>query len=209
MMNRISRFCRITKTSSNEAGLHIRTNTIEEHIDQDFTSVYNHIDLDYPKFFKMDELSRYGILAAEYMFKGYDWKKGYSDTEIGIILSNASGSLDTDHEFHKTINNKEHFFPSPAIFVYTLSNIVMGEICIRHKIKGENMFLLSETVPFEQLTRYVSDLLDRKQVRAAVVGWVEFRDKTPDVLLAYIENEHVASEGSLEFSAGQIELLYR
>ena len=31
---------------------------------------------------------------------------------------------------------------SPALFVYTLPNIVIGEICIRHHFKGENAFFV-------------------------------------------------------------------
>lgn len=209
MTNIISRFCRIKKVSSADTRIVIRTNDGEESMDSDWTSVYKHVGLDYPKFFKMDDLSKYGILAADYLFKGYNWKEGYADTDIGIILSNASGSLDTDVEFNKTINNKELFFPSPAIFVYTLSNIVMGEICIRHKIKGENLFLLSETLPAEQLTNYAVHLLEVKNTRAVVVGWAEYKDGVPDVLLMYVEKHDSRVKDATELSARQIELLYR
>jgi hypothetical protein len=178
-------------------------------VNSDWASVYKQVGLDYPKFFKMDDLSKYGILAADYLFKGYNWKQGHEDTDIGIIFSNASGSLDTDVEFNKTINNKELFFPSPAIFVYTLSNIVMGEICIRHKIKGENMFLLSETLPAEQLANYAAYLLDVKNARAVVVGWAEYKDGVPDILLMYVENHPLPVKDAKELSSTQIELLYR
>lgn len=209
MTNIISRFCRIKKASSDDRRIDIHTNTVEEQVNGDFLSIYEHVNLDYSKFFKMDDLSKCGIIATEYLFQDYPWRSEYADTEIGIVLSNTSGSLETDLEFDKTINNKERFFPSPAIFVYTLSNIVMGEICIKHKIKGENMFLLSESLPSEQLTNYVSSLLDANKVRAVVVGWVECRDKVPDVLLMYVEKQISAAEQTMEFSAKQIELLYR
>lgn len=209
MTNIISRFCRIKKVSSADTHIVIRTNDGEESVVSDLTSVYKHLGLDYPKFFKMDDLSKYGILAADYLFKGYNWKQGYEDTDIGIILSNASGSLDTDVEFNKTINNKELFFPSPAIFVYTLSNIVMGEICIRYKIKGENIFLLSETLPGEQLANYATHLLDVKNARAVIVGWAEYRHGVPDVLLMYAEKNPLPAKDATELSSMQIELLYR
>lgn len=205
----ISRFCRIKKVSSADTHISIRTNDGEESVNSDWASVYKQVGLDYPKFFKMDDLSKYGILAADYLFKGYNWKQGHEDTDIGIIFSNASGSLDTDVEFNKTINNKELFFPSPAIFVYTLSNIVMGEICIRHKIKGENMFLLSETLPAEQLANYAAYLLDVKNARAVVVGWAEYKDGVPDILLMYVENHPLPVKDAKELSSTQIELLYR
>ena len=70
------------------------------------------------------------------------------------------------------------------------------------------MFMLSETIPSEQLTKYVSDLLDANKVRAVLVGWVECRDKVPDVLLMYVEKQIAGAEQAMEFSTKQIELLY-
>jgi hypothetical protein len=163
--------------------------------------------MEYPKFFKMDSISKCGILASEYLLKGIDIKGKYGDTEIGIVLSNATGSLDTDIEFQKTINNKANFFPSPAIFVYTLSNIVMGEICIKHKIKGENMFFLNEIFSPELLEQYVGNLFQTNKIQSAIVGWVEYSTGKPDVLLLFVEKSKALTT-ELEFTSSQIASLY-
>ena len=164
--------------------------------------------MDYPKYFKMDAVSKYGIIAADYLLKGVDLKAKYSETEIGIVLSNSSGSLDTDAEFQKTINNKVRFFPSPAIFVYTLSNIVMGEICIKNKIKGENMFFLSESIQSELLESYVSDLFAKNSIQSVIVGWVEYSFGKPDVLLLLVEKNELKGTDEIVFTSHQIEALY-
>jgi hypothetical protein len=205
----ISRFCRIKVDSSKSECVHIQTDSMNETLKNDLMDLYKYTAMEYPKFFKMDQLSKYGILAMEFMCKGYDFKAKYGENEIGIILSNASGSLDTDVEFQKTINNKETFFPSPAIFVYTLSNIVMGEICIKYKIKGENMFFLSETLQSDLLESYVSDLFDKKSIRSAIVGWVDCTQGNPNVLLMFVEQSQQTEIHASAFSSKQIELLYQ
>src|ERR1700722_3309166 len=94
-------------------------------------SVYQHFGFQYPKFYKMDQLSKLGWLAAELLLSdGFD-KADYRPEDIAIVLSNANASLDTDYKYFATVSG----IPSPALFVYTLPNIVIGEICIRHKFK--------------------------------------------------------------------------
>ncbi|HSY62303.1 MAG TPA: hypothetical protein VK796_10520 [Cytophaga sp.] len=204
----ISRFCRLHADLSQSDSVRIKTNTMDDIQKNEFSELYKRALLDYPKYFKMDAVSKYGILATEYLLKGIDLKTKYAENEIGIVLSNASGSLDTDTEFQKTINNKVSFFPSPAIFVYTLSNIVMGEICIRHKIKGENMFFLSESIQPELLQNAVLDLFDKKSIQTALVGWVEYSFGKPDVLLLLVEKTGLKVANEIEFTSHQIESLY-
>ena len=65
------------------------------------------------------------------------------------MICNADASLDTDIKYLAT--TKE--LPSPSVFVYTLPNIMIGEICIRNHFKGESFFFISENpdpVFFEQ-----------------------------------------------------------
>jgi hypothetical protein len=203
----ISRYCRIQPDTLNSGDILIKTAEATEIQLNDFNHLYKQAGLEYPKYFKMDAPSKFGVLAADYLFKDYNWKKDYQDHEIGIVLANASGSLDTDREFQKTIENGDNFFPSPAIFVYTLSNIVMGEICIKYKIKGENMFFLSEGIQSELLTTYVATLLNSNPLKSLIVGWMECTNGKPDILLMYVEHSSKTS-GGIEFNKEQIELLY-
>ena len=94
---------------------------------------YRHFAFDYPKFYRMDNLSKLGWLAAEVLFQDVSIKP-YQPEDVGIVLANRSSSLDTDIKYFESVKT----IPSPALFVYTLPNIVMGEICIRHVLKGEN-----------------------------------------------------------------------
>ncbi len=91
---------------------------------------------DYPKFFKMDSLARLGFVASEILLK--DSPKA----DYGVLLFNRSSSLADDTAFQATIQNRSNWFPSPALFVYTLPNIVTGEIAIRNHFQTETNFMV-------------------------------------------------------------------
>ena len=98
---------------------------------------YSALKIDYPKFYKMDNLSKLGFLGAEVLLDG-NMLTSYKPEEVAVVLSNAHASLDTDIRYAESAKK----MGSPGLFVYTLANIVAGEICIRHKLKGENAFFV-------------------------------------------------------------------
>ncbi|MDE6296764.1 MAG: 3-oxoacyl-ACP synthase, partial [Muribaculaceae bacterium] len=111
-------------------------------------NLYRSVAGDYPKFFKMDMLCRIGFIAAEYLLKGYDENE---KENMSVVLFNKEGSLLTDRNYTETIIDKDNYYPSPALFVYTLANIVTGEIAIRHKIYGESSFYITDSPDFEKM----------------------------------------------------------
>ena len=133
-----------------------------------FLSVYQHFKIAYPKFYKMDHLSKLGWLAAEILLQDFATDT-FAPEETGIVLSNANASLDTDLRYFETIKDTA----SPSLFVYTLPNIVTGEICIRHNFKGENAFFVSESFDAAFIEQYVGDLLDYNRINNCICGWVD------------------------------------
>jgi len=146
-------------------------------------NLYKKEQVSYPKFYKMDNLSKLGFLTAELLIKNSDVLKKYEKEEIGVVIANSSSSLDTDLDYQELIKDKSNYFPSPSVFVYTLPNILIGEICIRHQIKGENAFFVSEEFDPEQLINYVTHLFEQGKMQACICGWVELlRDKDHSIL---------------------------
>jgi len=137
-------------------------------------SIYKHYNIKYPKFYKMDNLSKLGFLAADILLKNTDITSKYQNEEIAVILSNGSSSLNTDFEYQKTINNRTNYFPSPAVFVYTLANIVIGEICIKHKIKGENTVFIEKKFNKSFIFDYVNILFHTGKAKLCINGRVDF-----------------------------------
>ncbi len=160
-----------------------------ERVDKKLESVYRALDVSYPKFFKMDAQSKLGWLCAEYLVKDHESLKTMAKEEVALILSNQKSSLDTDLNYLNSLPAAtEEFLPSPAVFVYTLPNIVAGEICIRHGFKGENNFFISDQLNAQQLVDYTQALFAEGLCKAALVGWIEVYQEELRALLVVVES---------------------
>lgn len=154
------------------------------------SAIYQFFDFNYPRFYKMDGLSKLGWLASEILLSGSFEQRKYSAGQVGIVLSNANASLDTDIKYIETLKD----IPSPSVFVYTLPNIVIGEISIRNNFKGENAFFITERFDEDFMERYVSMLMNSAILEACICGWVEFLSHEYKAVLFLVEknkSEHV------------------
>ncbi|MEI6681993.1 MAG: 3-oxoacyl-ACP synthase [Bacteroidota bacterium] len=159
-------------------------------------TVYKQEQITYPKFYKMDSIGKLGFLAAEIVFKERSIE-GYNPGKVGVVLSNSSSSLDTDIVFNDSIKDRSGYFPSPSVFVYTLPNIVIGEICIKNGIKGENAFFISESFNGKQLLTYVNELFENNRVDACLCGWVEIMGSQYHSLMILVEKESAGNAETL------------
>jgi hypothetical protein len=151
-----------------------------------FSSIYHFLKIYYPKFYKMDNLSKLGFLASEVLLKDEELDK-FKPADVSIILTNANASLDADLKYFESSKN----FASPALFVYTLPNIVAGEICIRNNLKGENSFFISEDFNAAFLEQYVIDLFKLNIAKLSICGWVDvLGEDYKAVLFLVSENKH-------------------
>ena len=128
--------------------------------------VYEHFGISYPKFFKMDLLSRTAFLATELLSPAVE---GIAKERIAVALSSSSGCLDVDKKYDESRKT----LASPALFVYTLPNIMLGEICIRHGFKGEQMTTITEQPDIDWMLFYAKDLLANRQCDACLLGHAE------------------------------------
>ncbi len=166
-------------------------------------NVYKANGVGYPKFFKMDALSKLAFLGAEVLFAESGILKPGEDNRVGIVLSNRAASLDTDRKHQADIDDPQQYFPSPATFVYTLPNIAIGEICIRHKLFSENAFFVFESFDAGFLAKYAASLIHNKKENSVLCGWVD------------IDGEHyhaffylVTTKGTTEHTAENILTLF-
>lgn len=157
----------------------------ETELSEFLVAAYRHFELQYPKFHKMDNLCKLGWLANEVLLKDSFDKEKYKPEDIGIVLSNASSSLDTDIKYYETAKT----IASPAQFVYTLPNIVIGEISIRHGFKGENAFFIAEQFDAAFVEQYVSNLVYNNILQCCICGWVEVLGNTFNATLFLIEKD--------------------
>jgi len=158
----------------------VPANSVEEFLN----TTYDKLGLAYPKFYKMDSQSRFGLLASEILLRKNPIKDKPPDA-IAVILSNANASLETDIRFEASARD----LASPSLFVYTLSNIVAGEICIRHGITGENAFFITPEFDASFMRDYVDDVLLQGHTQVCIAGWVDVVGEQPDVLLYLVEKQ--------------------
>lgn len=142
--------------------------------DYSLNSLYRNLIGDYPKFFKMDSLCKLGFIAAELLLKDIPLEEKENGA---IVLFNRNGSLITDRNYQQTINSNDNYFPSPALFVYTLANIVTGEIAIRHKIYGESSFYILEKEDEEEMQAIIESIFLTSDPRFVLTGWVDYEDE--------------------------------
>ncbi|MDD4848717.1 MAG: 3-oxoacyl-ACP synthase, partial [Bacteroidales bacterium] len=140
----ISSYCRLTNQKVLLNGVPIPIQRSESNSSSWLHDIYHTLKPDYAKFFKMDRLSKAGFLAAELVLKEHLTDRETLKTDFSIVFANRSASLDDDKLYQTTIQQTDNYFPSPSVFVFTLANIVTGEIAIRHKIMGETSFFIME-----------------------------------------------------------------
>ena len=196
----ISSSCRISKSQvfkNEELLLEDKARGIEW-----LLNAYRYFGFDYPKFYRIDNLSRLGWLAAELLLKD-GFQKEYQPEDIGIVLANGSSSLDTDIKYFESTKT----IASPALFVYTLPNIVMGEISIRHQLKGENALFVSNQFEPEFIQEYVQDLFHVGAVEMCICGWLEYFQDNIEASLYLVER--TKNGMALPFTGENINKIYQ
>ena len=137
---------------------------------------YRHYVNDYPKYFKMDGLCKLGFLASELLLMHLGEERFVPRDDRTVLLFNSSGSIEADRHYQTTISDPDNFFPSPSVFVYTLPNIVTGEIAIRNKYLGETSFFVLDHYDEKTVRELTDAALADDTVTSVLTGWTDFFD---------------------------------
>lgn len=135
-------------------------------------AAYESLQINYPKFYKMDNLCKTGFLVTELLLRGQNLNQQFSPEDTGIVFSNANSSLDTDLRYQLSTAG----MPSPGLFVYTLPNVLIGEICIRHQIKGESACFVFDIFDAAFQTEYINSLFETEKIKSCISGWADYYD---------------------------------
>lgn len=165
---------------------------------------YKANEIDYPKFFKMDALSKLAFIGSECLLMDEEFEKPSSD--IALLFSNASSSLDTDLKHSESIVDKESFYPSPAVFVYTLANICLAEVSIKHKLQSENTFFVSPRFDIDLMYAQASYILETNRVKQVLCAWVEYLEGTYQ-FFGYMVSPY--KQGEVEHTRENIKKIYK
>lgn len=182
----------MTKILFNKLGTSVKItqSSIENDINSFLKEMYYNLDLNYPKFFKMDNLCKLGMIGTDLLCRKNKDLFSRKD-RVGIILQNKSSSLDSDIKHQEGIENNT---VSPAVFVYTLPNIVIGEISIKNKWKSEGVFFIDEEIDYKLLSQYSNILLKENRTDLNIIGWIDFI-KNQYSLKLYVVDLQITEEG--------------
>lgn len=147
-----------------------RTVRLSSEDGQSLIDIYKQAIGGYPRFYKMDILSRLAFVAVEMLSD--EVHEGSS-----LILFNHSSSMVSDRQFLSTISGPD-FFPSPSVFVYTLPNIAAGEVAIRHHLQGETSFYILPNKDEALMQQILEASLRASGATSAICGWIDAESET-------------------------------
>ena len=160
-------------------------------------AAYRHLRTSYPKFFKMDALSKAGLIASEILLG--DEKYRFSPREDrAVVLFSRSGCEADDIHYRETITDT-NYFPSPALFVYTLPNVVTGEIAIRNLIRGESSAYVLTAFNADEIVRVTTESFEDPLTKTMIAGWIDCPDDdNVDAIVFFLEKGGEGEEFSPE-----------
>lgn len=148
-------------------------------------AAYRHAAPGYAKFFKMDPLSKLAFIATHFLIQHSTWEQKERHEKTAIIINNSDSSIAVDKQYQASIET----FPSPSLFVYTLPNVMVGEIAIRYKIYGENSVFISEKFDPHQLVRMIQVTEQDGNATQFLTGYIDGNDENGEAFLMLIEEK--------------------
>ncbi len=199
MGNYISKYCIIKPNQVIVDGDLEFSNQDQDGFGAFMKSIYKQYEVKYPKYFKMDNLCKVAFIASEIILKGNEHIKNSEPNKVGVILQNSHSSIDTDTKYNDTIKDKSNYFPSPAVFVYTLPNVMIGEICIRNKFQGENTCFIAKEFDPVFITEYVNEMLDTGKLDSCITGWADYIEGEYSAMLFLVEKNKENKKDNISF----------
>ena len=137
-----------------------------------------------PRFGRMDGLSRLGLMAVELLGVEFADKD-----EVGVCLETNGGSVAADRQFLRTL--------SPSVFTYTLPSTAIGEICIRHRLRGPVLCLMGVNGDGRQALEQAQSWLQTGEVKSCLCGYADASGDSPAVAGALYLQAPVAHTDSV------------
>ncbi len=162
-----------------------RTENVGKMGDRMLTAIYKQHIGDYPRYYKMDRLSQLGFVASELLLSqerqfgetAKENPRGRDCTERAVVLFCRTSSVWSDRAYAKTIIPGSEYYPSPSLFVYTLPNVVCGEIALRNGYRGETSFYIMHEKDEAMIRRVVRSTFCDTTLQSMVAGWIDYEDE--------------------------------
>jgi hypothetical protein len=177
-----------TYLSLSHSSLMMNGKTIFENKDDEdliafLKTIYSKRIGEYPKFHKMDVLSKVAtILSCELVEQNI---LEQNTDKYAMVFANATSSKTVDMAFQASVAKKN---PSPALFVYTLPNICIGEITIKNKWTGDSIFCLQKNLDFNFFKEQIMAMAVQNNNSHYICAWINEDNEKLDAFLFLVES---------------------
>lgn len=131
----------------------------------------------YPKYYRMDGLCKLGYIASELLVKKI--KENEEDfhplCDAAVIIFSNLGSFESDCRYEADLQKG---LPRAGDFVYTLPNIIAGEIASKNGIKGLTAVYLIPQKNQMLMDLVVRTAMNAERCRSGIYGWLDFESET-------------------------------
>lgn len=117
-------------------------------------------------------ISKAAISEIERLKRG-----GKINAPMHVVLFNKSSTKVVDREFEETIADNDRFYPSPSLFVYTLPNIVTGEIAMRYGWQTETSLYILRECNVKMMEEIVAATVHAHRGEKILYGWIDCPEK--------------------------------
>jgi len=135
------------------------------------TELYKSFLSDGSRFYKMDLYSRLAYVATGLLCK--DAIGDCSPEDISLFVFTQNGSILADRKHLSTFCTPEEYYPSPAIMINTLPNVVLGEIAVKNRIKGETTLIILPYRDDSIIDMVVKASVSDSRPSLVIYGWVD------------------------------------
>ena len=135
------------------------------------TEIFKKYLADGSRFFKMDLYSRLAYVGTSLLAK--DSLAGYDPEDLALFVFTRNGSVLADRKHLSTFSHPDEFYPSPAVFINTLPNVVLGEIAVKNSIKGETTLVLLPERNEATMERIIDATVSVTRPAVMIYGWVD------------------------------------
>ena len=135
------------------------------------TEVFKKYLADGSRFFKMDLYSRLAYVGTSLLAK--DSLADYDPEDVALVIFTQNGSVLADRKHLSTFSNPEEFYPSPAVFINTLPNVVLGEIAVKNNVKGETTLVLLPSRDEAAMSRIIEATGSVTGPAVMICGWID------------------------------------
>ena len=125
---------------------------------------------------RMDKLSQLGFVASELLL-AQESPRHTQCSDRAVVLFNHSSTIWVDHQYSQSIVIGDDYFPSPSLFVYTLPNIVCGEIAVRNGYHAETSFYIMGSKDKRMMNEILQSTFSDGSIKSILTGWIDYQDE--------------------------------